>query len=382
MKPRFTIDGSQALEERMERLCDQVRRAAIAKIPEQHFVAIVLGGGYGRGEGGVLKAEACDLPYNDLEFYFFLRGNRLWNQHRHGKTLHDLGESLSVDAGLQVEFKVDCADRWRSSPVSMFSYDLVSGHRVILGDESVFQGCEHHLDAKGIPLSEATRLMFNRCSGLLLARELLGKNALASNEADFVGRNLAKMQLALGDAVLTAFGQYHWSALERHRRLTAFWNEGLSPWLPEVQAHHKAGLAFKLRPCRIFKSVEEFDSEHRQLTQLAMQVWLWLESRRLKQPFASASDYALSDLDKCPGTPGWQNYLLTLRTFGPKATLGAMSCRYPRERLFNALALLLWNAEAPSQPSLLRRLQQTLHTDAPDWASLVNVFKRIWPSYG
>ena len=264
----------------------------------------------------------------------------------------------------------------------MFSYDLVSGHRIIFGDESIFQGLEYHLNAEAIPLSEATRLMFNRCCGLLLSRELLRKGVLASEEADFVGRNLAKMQLALGDAVLTAFGQYHWSAIERHRRLTAFTPNQLPSWLPEVQACHEAGLAFKLLPCRISKSVEEFDLEHRQLTELAMHLWLWLEGRRLKQPFDSVSDYALSEVDKCAGTSAWQNYLLSLRTFGPKAMLEAMSCRYPRGRLFNALALLLWNAEAASKPRTLRRLQQELQTDASDLGSLVSVFKRIWPCYG
>jgi hypothetical protein len=62
--------------------------------------------------------------------------------------------------------------------------------------------------------------------------------------------------------------------------------------------------------------------------------------------------------------------------------LEAMSWRYPRERLFNSLALLLWNANATDQPRLLRKLQQELQTDALDWAGLVSVFKRVWPRYG
>ena len=40
-----------------------------------------------------------------------------------------------------------------------------------------------------------------------------------ADDADFVGRNLAKDQLAFGDVLLTAHGQYHWSCQERHRRL-------------------------------------------------------------------------------------------------------------------------------------------------------------------
>jgi hypothetical protein len=370
------------LEDRLERTCGQVRCAATEQIAPKKLAAIVLGGGYGRGEGGVLRTEAGDQPYNDLEFYVFLRGNRLWQEHRFGRMLHHLGERLSVDAGLQIEFKLDCADRWRRRPVSMFSYDLASGHRVIFGDESVFQGCGHHLEAAAIPLSEATRLLFNRCSGLLLAREKLRKSVFTSEEADFVGRNLAKMKLALGDAVLTAFGQYHWSARERQRRLATLSAAELRPWLAKIQAYHAAGLRFKLHPRRVRKEVDEFDAEHRRLTELALQLWLWIEGRRLNQHFLSASDYALSSTDKCPETPAWRNYLVNLRTFGPRAAVAPMSWRYPRERLFHALTLLLWNAEVAAQPPILRRLQQQLQTDAPDWASLVSVFKRIWPRYG
>src|ERR1700733_12464238 len=80
MKTRFTIDGSPDLEDRLERICDRVRCEATAQIATKDLAAIVLGGGYGRGEGGVLKTEAGDQPYNDLEFYVFVRGDRLWQE--------------------------------------------------------------------------------------------------------------------------------------------------------------------------------------------------------------------------------------------------------------------------------------------------------------
>jgi len=264
----------------------------------------------------------------------------------------------------------------------MFAYDLVAGHRIVFGAPTIFEQCEHHLDAARIPLAEATRLLFNRCSGLLLARELLRRNALTADEADFIGRNLAKAQLALGDALLTAFGQYHWSARERLWRLAALTPYEPLPWLGTIRAHHEEGLKFKLHPRRIWKERSEFLSEHDGISALAQQVWLWLESRRLNQKFESASQYALSNLNKCPDGPAWRNYLLTLRSFGAKSVLDSLAWRYPRARLLNALALLLWHGSEMKEPRIVRHLQHELQTRASDWPGLVNAYQQLWASYG
>ncbi|HEY3853994.1 MAG TPA: hypothetical protein VGO67_06345 [Verrucomicrobiae bacterium] len=382
MSDPFTIDGTAELEASLHGICETVRREVSTIVPQKKLAAIVLGGGYGRGEGGVLKTEAGDAPYNDLEFYIFLKGNRLWHDYKFGKDLHDLGHQLSTDAGLSVEFKIDCVDRWRSGPVSMFSYDLVSGHRMVSGDEGIFSGCEHHRESNAIPLAEASRLLFNRCAGLLLVREILRKPVPTEEDADFAVRNMAKVQLALGDVVLTAFGKYHWSVLERNRRLAKFVPPERPHWLPEVQSQYSHGVAFKLHPRRSTKLEPTFETEYLRLVDLAKEVWLWLESRRLNEKFLTASDYALGAMDKWPGTAAWRNFCLTVKTFGPKAAVATHSGRYPRARLFNALTLLLWNSNQVTQPPFLHRLQSELHTNAADWPGLVTVFKRVWPAYG
>jgi hypothetical protein len=145
----------------------------------------------------------------------------------------------------------------------MFSYDLVAKHRIILGDDNTFQGCEHHLQSESIPLSEATRLLFNRCTGLLLAKEMLAGRKLTGGQSDFIGRNLAKAQLALGDAVLTVFGQYHYSAAERNQRLSRLALADPPASLALIRQHHCLGVAFKLRPKQSSESLEYFEKKHR-----------------------------------------------------------------------------------------------------------------------
>lgn len=377
---RFTLDGDDALEERLARICVKVLAGVRDLVPKDKLEALVLGGGYGRGQGGVLKTPTGDAPYNDLEFYVFLRGNRVLNERKFGWRLNELGERVSPDAGLHIEFKVDSLARLRQSPVSMFSYDLVCGHRVFFGDEHVFDGCEHHREAQNIPLAEATRLLFNRCTGLLLAKECLRKGTLCVEEADFVGRNIAKAQLGIGDTALAAMGKYHWSVLERRQALTELVAIDGFPWLPEVKRYHAAGVQFKLHPRQIATPFDAFQAEHEAASNLARQVWLWLEGRRLQRTFASAREYAFSNGSKCTGSPIWRNILLQAKTFGAASVCDGAGTRYPRERLLNALPLLLWD-EPINDLTVKQHLQKQLRTGAPDWQGLLAAYKAVWPKF-
>src|SRR3954468_19209797 len=72
---RFTLDGDPVLEAHLADICRQVRAGIEALVPPGRLEGILLGGGYGRGEGGVQSNGAGDEPYNDLEFYVLLRGS-------------------------------------------------------------------------------------------------------------------------------------------------------------------------------------------------------------------------------------------------------------------------------------------------------------------
>ncbi len=375
--PRFTLDGSAELEAHLASICEEVLRTIRAVVPERKLEAVMLGGGYGRGEGGVLKTEAGEKPYNDLEFYVCMGGNRFGNERRYRGLLGKSAEELSRAAGVEVEFKITSLAHLRQSPVSMFSYDLMMGHRWLRGDAGLLQGCGHHREADRIPLCEATRLLMNRCSGLLFARQRLERQPFAAEDADFAGRNLAKAQLAFGDAMLAAMGQYHWSCSRRHAQLQALTATDNLPWLVEVRRHHASGVEFKLHPRRSQASVTALQTQHEELTGLGLQIWLWMESRRLGCAFKSAGDYALSRLNKCPETNPWRNRLVNARLFGPAVFPQARAERSPREGLLNALALLLW------EPLRLdfertRYLQSELRTRELSQAGLLNCYQALW----
>jgi hypothetical protein len=377
-RPRFTVDGSDALETHLAQTCEKIAAGLRGLLPPHKLQAVLLGGGYGRGEGGVWRTAPGDRPYNDLEFYVFLRGNRHLNEWRFGRALHVLGEILTPQAGIEVEFKIAALPELARAPVSMFSYDLLVGHRCVFGPEELFAACAHHREAGQIPIGEATRLLMNRCSGLLLAQERLQREPFTAGDADFVRRNIAKAELALGDAVLTAYGQYHWSARERHLRLERIARAEGGTWIEGVVRHHAAGVEFKLHPERSDARREELQPRFAAVSSLALRTWQWVEERRLRRPVPNARSYAELDVDLWPGASPARNALQNVKIFGAAELLRGRARRHPRQRVIEALVLLLWEPAALSEPALLRRIQCALQTQATTFPALVAAYRRVW----
>ncbi|MDO8541527.1 MAG: hypothetical protein Q7S40_13895 [Opitutaceae bacterium] len=379
---RFTLDGDDALERHLAQTCTRVLSGIRGLIPAAKLEAVLLGGGYGRGEGGVLRSAAGDRPYNDLEFYVGLEGNRHVNEFRFRRRLGVLGEILTHLADAEIEFKISSLAELRAQPVSMFSYDLVAGHRVLWCNALAagLPGCDHHRFAASVPEAEGTRLLMNRCSGLLFARVELdrGPKALTPEKADFIRRNIAKVQLACGDALLTSFGRYHWSCRERHHRLEQLASSEPWPWLDAVIRHHRVGVDFKLHPVSSVAAHTVLAELHREVTALALQCWLAVESRRLGRAFPSAAAYAADPVNKCPGSPPLRNFLLNLRVQRFRFRSRPNPWRHPRQRIFHALALRLWEPGTLTDVTLRHQFERELAMEAGRGAEWLPAYRALW----
>jgi hypothetical protein len=370
---RFTRDGSDALEALIAETCDEIGREVLEIVPAEKFQALLLGGGYGRGEGGVLATPDGDAPYNDLEFFLLIHGHPRLNERRYGVAIHALEHRMTAKIGIEVEFKILSLEKLASSPTSMFYYDLVCGHRVTVGSSTILESCSHHADPSRIPAHEATRLLMNRCSSLLFAGERLAQKEFTQEDLDFTARNIAKAQLALGDVILASLGKYHWSCLERHKSLSTLQEPALP--MAEVLAFHKDGVAFKLRPCPGHSTRDELHALHQAVTKVAWDVWSWQESKRLGISTRSPVNYGTAG-KKCPETFPLKNLLVRLRAFGAKGCLSPLVWRYPREGLLNSLSLLLWAPELVS--ANLTWLSNQLGAPVTNRTEAVAAYEKLW----
>ena len=376
---RNGADGSvgcaEHLEDHLQNICDEFAHGVRAILPEPLLEGIALGGGYGRGEGGVLETSHGDRPYNDVEFYIFVRGHPWFAAKRFAKRLHLLAEDLGQFAEAELEFKIDSLPMLRRRSPNLFDHDLIMGHRWLLGDDRLFGGCEQHRQPQKLPISEATRLLMNRCSGLLFAREKLVPSRFQKEDADFVCRNISKTELALGDAVLIALGQYHWSCLERGQRLRRMRAAAELPWIQEVRKRHGEGIQFKLQPYRSRLSRAALLQQLLLTSSLALRVWLWLEERRLGVEFQYPTDYVASSIDKWPDPRHWRNRLANLNVFGLRSIFFPGGWRHPRNRILNALIMLLW-MRAESSPQLKREAEHELMLSRSN--GLIRAYRERW----
>lgn len=214
----------QAVESALRELGGEIERARIPRL-----AGVVLGGGYGRGEGGALLGSGAPRLYNDLDFFAITEDGapEAETVAAVGKALEPIAEKWTKQLGVDVDFAVKTPWRIKHDEDRLMIQELVHGYVdvALAKGERLFAGVRA-LKPGELPWMEAARLLMNRGMGLLMADE--------SGDRGFVARNLNKCVLGAGDARLIAGGRYAWRADERADRL----GDGL----------YSAAVAWKFRP--------------------------------------------------------------------------------------------------------------------------------------
>lgn len=172
---------------------DLARIARAIGDADPHARALVLTGGFSRGEGTFRR----DRPVNDYDLVCV-------RARAGGAALHArLSDALSHDLGIHVDLRPIWAPRLRVVGKKLFWLDARLGGRVIAGDPRALDALRV-FEAADLAPDEGARLLGNRAAGLLLA--LPGTDEPANEEL----RDLqaTKAILAAMDATLLSRGRY------------------------------------------------------------------------------------------------------------------------------------------------------------------------------
>ena len=372
---RYFPGEHPALAEKLDRFLARLAASLRAQPFAEKTAFLLLAGGYGRGEGGIFRASetAPAELYNDLEFYLVLRDAAA--ERDAARWCHDEAHRGEEETGIEVEFKVLTLAALRGAGPSMFYYDLLAAHRFVWGETALVAALPPRLrDPALIPAHEAARLLFNRGTGLFFCQRQLADSGADADSA-FIERNHAKVRLALADAVLALNGRYHFSCRVRHERLGETLAQTPPNW-PRIKDWHASAVEFKLHPSHENPARETLRARQTELVAAWTEVFLWLESIRLRQDFRAAADYAAWPGRLFPEFPPARNFLLHLRDRLRRGTPPRGWFDYPRAALQRALVLLLQPAPAPSVPRLLAlspgASAEEIHTAFRQWWSCYN----------
>ena len=271
----FTAEGDPAVE---QAIADMIRRLAddVHRLADADHVALYLGGGYGRGEGGVLVTQdGKHLPYNDLDFFAFSKGLSSAKRKAFDIELAAIAPKYEKESSVSVDFApVKSLEKLLREQHTLMYQELLYSHRLVCGPDLLAKvACS---EAHELPLLEALRLLVNRGMGLLFAAQQLADapkdddgHVIDDKVIDFAVRNLHKAALGAGDALLIAQKRYDYN-LERRRQIILY-DAHANGVYKEVGSFYQAARDFKVLPGSSRMNPQE---------QLPAYIGLWLNATR------------------------------------------------------------------------------------------------------
>ncbi len=339
---RFTADEEPELEARIDSDLEHIK-AGILQLPHAPL-ALVLGGGYGRREGGVLEREGRKAPYNDYDLYAVYDSRFPYIGGGIRGALHDTAYRLGKELGIDVDIAPVSLARLRKAPRRIEWYELRRGHSVLFGPARLLDEMPE-MSGSDIPYDEGERLLMNRSVGLILARRRLSaleklSDVSAFEDVDFITRNIYKAALAAGDLVLLRHGLYHYSYRERASRMSALTGGPLE--LEHIKRMYASAVRFRARPffdCGDSAALRE----------------LWLEGRAVLESAArwfvhsirGSADwlgYGRRILDASTGS-SFINRMKTARVLGFAAASDGNASTHPQMRIRASVPVLLFGPE-------------------------------------
>lgn len=241
---KYTLVDSENVKKILDETLSSITKS-IESLPCANAIeSVILGGGYGRGEGGVFTDhDGIEKPYNDLDFFVFMTEDASSDTAKEiDSALENISKEYSVKLGIDVDF-APCRKPSSLGKVknTLMFMDLKAGHKMIFGKKNTLDILPES-DFEKIPRSEGARLMMNRAAGLLLAYEKIQDGVFNDESSSFIIRNMMKAILTCGDALLINTSKYVPDVRERLNTLK------MEPSLDFIVPFYESALEFKERP--------------------------------------------------------------------------------------------------------------------------------------
>lgn len=348
MAATFTVPACPAIEDRIAADLAALRDAVLETVGRHHVRALVLGGGFGRGEGTAFMTNSHPHIVNDYDIRIVHDLPRLLYQARYASRLDKVAELYARRLTIkQIDFGGQhYRDLSRIPAPTIANYELFHGYHVFYGQD-LLAPVTAHIPVERIPSWEGTWLLRNRSLGLILAGlYFLGGRLPSEDKRENLWIEANKAVLAVGDAYLLARASYHWSYVERGHRMAGWHSAEPQPW----RDAYCSAVTLKVDPgrCPYGKPMDELITDWFRAREIIEQGFHWFEEYRTARKWESWADY----LDHCVEGPAlrrprfWVNLLRALRTAPLPEAVRMARLRTERLRSVGLAARLLFAVHA------------------------------------
>ncbi len=375
----FTVDDDEATCRRILADLSAIVRRVVPEVRQiARPVAVGLIGGFGRGEGGVLTRDGAPVPVNDYDLVVIVEPASLLSKRKIRRVLHGLSRELEKELGIAVDLDLRDENDLRRAPPTIAWYEVREGHKIIWGDGRALDAIPP-IDPTRIEMWDGGFLLFNRTSGLLIAKKmLLDGGPKDEKEQTHFQVQLSKAALAWGDCVLIKERRYHLS-YQRRMELAREADFSAAPHGERVRAEYLCALEMKIRPKFSEMPPADIAAMFESAVSVHEDFMRWFERARLGEVFETWRDYSeakLVKLDMPPcRTSRLKNRIKNFLAFGLPVGPGEIS-RYVHplvERLASVAPLLLFakSAEDVAHAARILRLRDIPSDMRPETISRV-----------
>lgn len=282
---RYTVLGGPEAEARVAAAVEAIRTTARSVLDPRAFRALVLIGGYGRGEGGVEVRDGVEGPHNNLDVLLITRQVRRSGtealRRRLSEALQDASRrhAIGIDVGAVSEWVL------RTDVCRVMWYEMRFGHRTLLGDDTFVPGLTRFTVDRLHP-PDLRDLMVNRGTLLVINDAMMDLQEFPEESRRTFRRHLVKGVIGIGDGLLWALGAYHWSYQEKRRRVRTL------PGVPEpLRDLYDRAMAYRFRADPALFPSEDLAQVQREVREVLAESHRLFESRRLGDPLAGFGNY-------------------------------------------------------------------------------------------
>ncbi|MCP4177248.1 MAG: hypothetical protein GY756_05735 [bacterium] len=364
MPCKYTVYGNKELDIKIDSDMELIVKTALGVVPEKDISAIILGGGYGRGQGGVSFVGGKMGLYNDYDMFMVTKNVSRDKKRKYFNLLFNECEKLKDIVGVDVDFgPLKNLNELENLPFTLMYYELKKGHEVIYGQKNILDLLPEH-DINNIPSEEALNYMLNRGVGLLLAYDKFALKEKSRSDNEFIERNIFKALMACGDIFLILEKKYSYSYTDRCKLISTFKDRDIIKNENFIEYYIKS-INYKLKPENRFELIQD---DLNKTIVFFKQFYLYAFSKYWNTEINSFEEYysmlEKSGIATCKEYK-LKNILLNMKEVGHKNFDINFYLNYPRYRLFFILPYFLFKYRINSN-TLYKALGTTSNISVKD----------------